>query len=181
MADDDFSSLRGQLLVSMPRMQGDYFSHSVTLLIEHNPDGAFGLVVSNPLDADLPVLLEGYDVTCERDVTVVESGPVEQSRLFFLHSSEVSGQGSVPINDDVSLSTSLDILAADGPRDLLAGLGYAGWAGGQLESEILADVWLVTPYDHDIVFNTPFDRRPEAAARSIGVDLNLISPSPGHG
>ena len=61
-AAGDFSSLRGQLLVSMPSMQGDYFSHSVTLLIEHNRDGAFGLVISNPLEADLASLLTEFDV-----------------------------------------------------------------------------------------------------------------------
>ena len=46
----EFSSLSGQLLVSLPSMQGDYFSHTVTLLIEHNDQGAFGLVIIKPLD-----------------------------------------------------------------------------------------------------------------------------------
>lgn len=181
----DFSSLRGQLLVSMPSMQGDYFSHSVTLLIEHNKDGAFGLVISNPLDADLSNLLEDYDKQVTEGIPVMESGPVEQNRLFFLHSTETAIDNALPINDKIALSTSLDVLEAvkesRGPAHLMAGLGYAGWSGGQLESEIMADVWLVTPYDHDIVFQTPFEQRPEAAAKAIGVDLNLISPRPGHG
>ena len=38
-------------------MQGDYFSHTVTLLIEHNRNGAFGLVINKTLDADLAALL----------------------------------------------------------------------------------------------------------------------------
>ena len=200
----DFTSLRGHLLISMPSMQGDYFSHSVTLLIEHNRDGAFGLVISNPLDTDLSVLLgdnfEGNELAPDdmrraQDITVLESGPVEQNRLFFLISTQLHGDNidenveeiahTVRVNDKVALSTSLDILQQvdhnNGPEHILAGLGYAGWSGGQLEAEIMADVWLVTPYDHDILFNTPFKLRPEAAAKSIGVDLNLISPQPGHG
>ncbi len=181
----DFSSLRGQLLISMPSMQGDYFSHSVTLLIEHNRDGAFGLVISNPLEADLSSLLEHYDVEGVPDITVLESGPVEQNRLFFLHSNEEPIKGALDINDELALSTSLEVLdtfqKSGGPKQIVAGLGYAGWSGGQLESEIMADVWLVTPYNHDILFNIPFEKRPEAAARSIGVDLNLIATKPGHG
>ncbi len=181
----DFTSLSGQLLVSLPTMQGDYFSHTVTLLIEHNRDGAFGLVINKPLDLNLAELLGDQIAQCPPDITVLESGPVEQNRLFFLHTTETLFESSVGIADKLALTTSLDVLDAAsedrGPARLLAGLGYAGWSGGQLENEILADVWLVVPYLTDIVFNVPFDERPEAAARSIGVDLNLISPTPGHG
>jgi putative transcriptional regulator len=166
-------------------MQGDYFSHTVTLLIEHNRDGAFGLVINKPLDLNLAELLGDQIAQCPPDITVLESGPVEQNRLFFLHTTETLFESSVGIADKLALTTSLDVLDAAsedrGPARLLAGLGYAGWSGGQLENEILADVWLVVPYLTDIVFNVPFDERPEAAARSIGVDLNLISPTPGHG
>lgn len=181
----DFSSLAGQLLVSLPSLQGDYFAHTVTLLIEHNPDGAFGLVINKPLDADLSELLTDYDIECTEKVTLLETGPVEQNRLFFLHSSDIKYESSVAINDQITLSTSLDIVHdisnRKGPENVVAGLGYAGWSGGQLESEILRDVWLVTPYVHELMFATPFELRPEAAAKSIGVDLNLISPTPGHG
>lgn len=166
-------------------MQGDYFSHTVTLLIEHNRDGAFGLVINKPLDVDLAELLGDQIARCPPDITVLESGPVEQNKLFFLHTTETMFENSVGIAENVALSTSLDLLDAisenSGPGKILAGLGYAGWSGGQLENEIQADVWLVIPFMSDIIFNVPFDERPEAAANSIGVDLNLISPTPGHG
>ncbi len=177
--------MRGQFLVSLPTMQGDYFQHTVTLLIEHNKSGAFGLVINRPLDADLAELLEDHDVECAADIPLLESGPVEQDRLFFLHSSDKQYESSVTINADITLSTSLDVVEDvsrnEGPRFILAGLGYAGWSGGQLEDEIKRDVWLVTPFSSELVFSTPFEARPEAAARLIGIDLNLISPTPGHG
>lgn len=180
----DFSSLAGQLLVSLPSMQGDYFSHTVTLLIEHNEDGAFGLVINKPLDLELSDLLVDSELHCPEGIRVLESGPVEQNRLFFLHTSDQVFENSHPINDHVSLTTSMDVFDARGetlPAHLLAGLGYAGWSGGQLEEEIRADVWLVVPYVNDIIFDVPFEERPEFAARAIGIDLNLISPNPGHG
>lgn len=186
---DAFTSLSGQLLVSLPSMQGDYFSHTVTLMIEHNRDGAFGLVVNRPLDANLGDLLTEQDFDFAHDlhglIPLLESGPVEQNRLFFLHSAEHSYTNSMQITDEVCLCTSLDLLRAistgDGPADAVAGLGYAGWSGGQLENEIRADVWLVTPYVHGAVFNTAYEERPQLAADMVGVDLNLISPNPGHG
>ncbi|MFT7218792.1 MAG: putative transcriptional regulator [Candidatus Azotimanducaceae bacterium] len=182
---DDFTSLSGQFLVSMPSMQGDYFAQSVTLLIEHNKSGAFGLVINKPLNADLKELLADHDIKCAADVTLLESGPVEQDRLFFIHSSDATFEGSVKVNDQLTLSTSLDLVDAmssgSGPNQIIAGLGYAGWSAGQLESEIQADVWLVTPYNHRIMFDIPFEARPIEAANTIGVDLNLISPTPGHG
>ena len=187
---NSFTSLSGQLLVSLPSMKGDHFRHTVTLLIEHNRDSAFGLVVNRPLDADLSDLLtddNGFDFTTDLHsmVPLLETGPVQQNRLFFLHSSERHFSYSVPINNEVSLSTSLDLLQAiskqEGPADVFAGLGYAGWSGGQLENEIKADVWLVTPYVHNAVFNMPYEDRPQLAADAIGIDLNLIAPTLGHG
>jgi putative transcriptional regulator len=166
-------------------MQGDYFSNTVTLVVEHNRDGAFGLVINKTLDLDLVELLGNKLVRCAPNITVLESGPIEQNRLFFLHTKESMFESSISINHKLALTTSLDILDAiseqKGPSNILAGLGYAGWSGGQLENEIQADVWLVIPYMDDIVFSVPFGERPEVAANSIGVDLNLISSTPGHG
>jgi putative transcriptional regulator len=154
-------------------------------LIEHNKDGALGLVINKILASDLAEFLGNKIQRCPPNITVLESGPVEQNRLFFLHSKETMFESSISINEKLALTTSLDILDAiseqKGPDNILAGLGYAGWSGGQLEHELQADVWLVIPYMDDIVFNVPFEKRPEAAAKSIGVDLNLISSTPGHG
>lgn len=180
----DFSSLAGQLLVSLPSMQGDYFSHTVTLLIEHSEEGAFGLVINKPLDTKLSDLLVDSELQCPQGITVLDSGPVEQNRLFFIHTTDQTFENSHPINEHISLTTSMDVFDAKDetlPQHLLAGLGYAGWSGGQLEEEILADVWLVAPYVNELTFEVPFDQRPEFAARAIGIDLNLIAPTPGHG
>lgn len=182
---EPFESLRGQLLVSLPSMQEDYFAHSVTLLLEHNEEGAFGVVVNRPLEPKLAEVLKEHDIACARDITLLEGGPVEQGRLFFLHSGEVDYETSHRVNEQLSFTTSADlediISKKTGPKDIIAGLGYAGWAGGQLESEIIRDVWLVAPFAYELIFVTPYDDRPQAAARQIGIDLNLIAPTPGHG
>ena len=181
----EFTSFSGQFLVSLPAVQADYFSHTVTLVIEHNSDGAFGLVINKALNVGLVELLGNQIERCPTNIAVVESGPVGRDKLFFLHTKECMFEDSISINDNLALTTSLDILDAiseqRGPKNILTGLGYAGWSGGQLENEIQADVWLAVPYMSDIVFDVPFDKRPEAAANTIGIDLNLISSTPGHG
>ena len=67
-----------------------------------------------------------------------------------------------------------------GPDSAIVALGYAGWGGGQLENELVANAWLSVPATADIIFETPFDQRWEAAARLIGIDLNTLSTDAGH-
>ena len=187
---DSFSSISGKLLVSLRSMRGDYFNKTVTLIIEHNEDGAFGLVVNRPIDADLSELLvnqKEFDSSPEviREIPLLETGPVEQNRLFFLHGNDREFSYAKKINDHVSCSTSSELLTSilkgDGPADVIAGLGYAGWSAGQLENEIKGDVWLVTPYVQEAVFKTPFEERPQIAAGAIGIELSLVAPTLGHG
>ena len=176
------TSLKSQFLISMPTLRGDYFQSSVTLLIEHNDEGAFGLVINKPTDLMLGDLIEDLE---HNPLTVMSGGPVEQDRLFFLHSPDCSFDESVTINDEIVITTSPDLIdaiaSAEGPSNLLALLGYAGWGPGQLDDEILRDAWLVVPFDAELLFSLDFADKPQRAAAMMGVDLNLISPTPGHG
>ena len=176
-------SLKGMFLVSMPALKGDYFHHSVTFLIEHNQDGAFGLVINTPTSITLGELFPEFEGTSHIDV--LEGGPVEQDRIFFLHSPDKQYDSSLVINPEVTLTTSAqligDIANNDIPEKILAIIGYAGWGGYQLEEEILSDAWLVTPFNASILYSRNFDQKPQDAARSMGVDLNLIGSSSGHG
>ena len=82
------------------------------------------------------------------------------------------------------MTTSRDILEAmargEGPERTLIALGYAGWAGGQLEQELQDNAWLSGPADMRIIFDAPAQERWIAAARLLGIDLNLISSEAGH-
>jgi len=176
-------SLKGMFLVSMPALKGDYFHHSVTFLLEHNEDGAFGLVINTPtsiLPGEIFPKLKG-----DYSIDILEGGPVEQDRVFFLHTPDKQYEHSLIINSEVTMTTSVqlidDIAARKGPGKLLAMLGYAGWGGNQLEEEILSDAWLVTPFDSSILYATDHELKPQNAAKSMGIDLNLIGSSSGHG
>ena len=91
---------------------------------------------------------------------------------------------TLSIDDDISITTSRDILEAmaegGGPEQTLVALGYAGWGAGQLEQELQQNAWLSGPVDKSILFDLPPEQRWEAAARLLGVDVNLMSSEAGH-
>jgi len=162
-------------LISLARLAGDYFHNTVTLILEHTSNGAFGLIINRPLDISLHTLIEGMPKKVE--TLVLEGGPVEQSRLFFLHSPEKSYPGTLDTGLGALLSSSdeliSDLKTNQAPAKVLSVLGYAGWGPGQLENELVEDAWLITPASSKIIFETPFEKKAFEAALQLGVDLNL--------
>ena len=81
-------------------------------------------------------------------------------------------------------ATSRDILeamaAGKGPAEKLVALGYAGWAPGQLEDEILRNGWLTVRANLDVIFSTPPEERYEAAMHALGVHAANLSEEAGH-
>lgn len=189
---DEFPSLRHQLLVAMPRLADPRFHRSVTYLVEHNAEGAMGLIVNHPLDLPVLELLAQLDISPEsaQDVAglhLLYGGPVEESRGFVLFRDDgATGrwQHEMDIGNGIRMATSRDILesmaAGSGPCTALVVLGYAGWGPGQLEREMAENSWLCAPADAAFLFELPFESRWQAAARRIGVDLSLLGPDAGH-
>lgn len=181
------SSLTGHLLIAMPALEDPNFSRSVTFICEHNADGALGIVINRPTDLTLGEVLSQFDCgTDDRGIAdrpVFLGGPVQTERGFVLHRGG-KWESSALITGDITLTTSRDILesisGSDGPDDVLVALGYAGWAAGQLEQEMVDNSWLSTPATPGILFETPVERRWSAAAELIGVDMALISGHTGH-
>lgn len=182
----------------MPSMEDPNFSRTVTLICEHNQDGAMGIIINQPTSIFVDELLsnliaievadESTTQASQKSVDihrpVFAGGPVQIDRGFILHDSDKQWQSTHIIDNDLSLTTSEDILLAmaqgKGPKNALIALGYAGWGAGQLEQEISANSWLTVPYEADIIFNTPIEQRWQSAATKIGVDLSLISNQTGH-
>ncbi|HHI76455.1 MAG TPA: YqgE/AlgH family protein [Gammaproteobacteria bacterium] len=185
----DNTNLTNHLLIAMPSLADPNFSHTVTYLCEHNENGAMGIVINRPIDIKVGEVLEQMQIPVGADAPVAQlpvflGGPVEEQRGFVLHSSDSRWESTLRINDQVSVTTSRDILEAmargEGPAHALVALGYAGWGPGQLEQEILDNSWLSAPADQAILFELPPAKRWEAAAKLLGVDLDLLSTDAGH-
>jgi putative transcriptional regulator len=168
-------------------MADPYFSKTLTYICEHNDQGALGLVVNRPIDMTLQALFERLSLKLgdrgRKDAPVYFGGPVQTDRGFVLHSSECSFQATVAL-EGLSLTTSQDVLlaiaAGVGPKQSLITLGYAGWEAGQLEAELADNAWLNCPFDPDILFGMASEQRLGAAARSLGINLSLLTSQAGH-
>lgn len=180
-------SLRNHFLIAMPGLKDPIFSQSVTYICEHNDEGAMGVVINHPLEITLGDIFDQMSLEHDgefRSTPVLAGGPVHIERGFVLHSSNSSWQSTLKITDEISLTGSRDIVSAmarkEGPEQVQFALGYAGWTPGQLEEELAANSWLTLPADSSIIFSTPIEQRWTAAARELGVDINLISSVSGH-
>lgn len=181
--------LSNQLLVAMPSLADPNFSHSVTLICEHNERGALGLVINRPLEMRMSEVLDQLSLKTDdarlRDMPVLGGGPVQRDRGFVLHRpGPQSWESTMPISDTLHVTTSRDILAAmakgSGPKTAAIALGYAGWEAGQLEHEIKENSWMSMPIDARVVFELPYEERWSAAWRFLGIDKDIISRVSGH-
>lgn len=181
-------SLSNQLLIAMPGMLDPNFNSTVTLVCEHNEDGALGIVINRPIELNLSNLFEQLDLE-ETDGRfgshpVLLGGPVARERGFVLHNPGFEYESSIAVSPEVQLTLSRDVIdamaAGAGPEKSLVALGYAGWAAGQLEAEMLSNTWLSVPATPEIIFDVPFTERWSLAAKTIGIDISQISPDAGH-
>ncbi len=184
-------NLTNNFIIAMPGLADPIFEKSVSYICRHTDQGAMGLTINHPIDISFSHFLSQLDIPL-KDETLAATpiylgGPVETGHGFILHSNDTepgNWSQTLKINDDISLSSSKDILTAiangEGPADFLITLGYAGWSKDQLENEMQQNSWLNVLADSDIIFNTPSEKRWQKAAMKLGIDINLISGDIGH-
>lgn len=186
-----FESLRHQLLIAMPQLEDPNFAHTVTYILEHNENGAMGLMVNRPVNITWDDVLEDMGIEPTERVSahhqIVLGGPMQNEAGFILHPEHPQRRygSSIQLQDDLWLTTSRDIIEdiarGEGPSRSLLALGYSGWGAGQLEQELAQNSWLSVPASLEVMFEVPFDMRWHAAARTLGVDMRLMSGQVGHG
>jgi putative transcriptional regulator len=185
---NDTSSLKNHFLIAMPNMADPNFIHSVTYICEHNSEGAMGIVINQTIDIPFREVLDQMQIDPSDpaidQIPVYLGGPVQPEHGFVLHSPSAEWESSLTVSDDVAITTSSDILEAiahgEGPEHFIVALGYAGWGEGQLEGELLNNIWLSVPANMDRIWETPMESRWEQAAALLGIDVKNISNDIGH-
>lgn len=181
-------NLTHHFLIAMPAMVDPNFARTLTYICEHNEQGALGIVVNRPLDMTLETLFERIDIPLEARrfaaLPVMFGGPVQTDRGFVLHRPVGKWQATLPVKDELGLTSSRDILQSVGsagePEEFIVSLGYAGWAAGQLEHELAQNAWLTVAADTSIIFGMPPEERLPAAMQLLGFDLANLSDVAGH-
>jgi len=189
------STLEGQLLLAMPTMTDKRFRRAVIYMCRHSDEGAMGIIVNqHAASVTFRSLLRQLDLIADdesEDGDALEAravhigGPVSTERGFVLHSDDYVVDGStLTIADGICLTATIDILRAiaggNGPAESILALGYAGWAPGQLESEIQANGWLHCTADHGLIFGKDIDQTYERALSKLGIDPTFLVSSAGH-
>lgn len=183
---DDRRWFTGQFLLALPGIGDPRFNHAAIVMTSHDDAGAMGIGVGAVVDGmTVGAIFDQLQIDHDGgfDQPVCRGGPVEPSRGFVLHSRDWGGRDAVDIAGRWMLSSSHDVLRAiaerRGPRHWLIALGYAGWAPGQLEGEMVGHGWHVTAGDDRLLFETPHARRWEAAFAHAGVDARLLTATGG--
>lgn len=187
-AADARDSLANQLLVALPALGDPQFARSVTLVCQHDAEGAMGVMVNRPSEYTLGEVLRQMGIDCDDEALrarpVLSGGPVHPERGFVLHDGGAAWDSTLGIADGLSVTTSRDVLEAiargDGPAHAIVALGCAGWGAGQLEQELVENSWLTVPADADLLFNVPLPLRWQASAGRLGVDLAHMADYSGH-
>lgn len=181
-------NLTHHFLLSMPQMRDSRFEQSLIYILEHDAEGAWGVVINQTLDMTLREVFSQLNISpvdemCAEE-NILRGGPVDTQHGLVLHLPKISFESTRHFDGGVSLSSSRDVLEALAagcePEDHLVLLGHAGWGPGQLEDEIADNAWLTCEADLDIIFNTPVSQMRNAVAGLLGVDLHLIVGQSGH-
>lgn len=188
--------LEGKMLIAMPSIGDERFARTLIYMCVHNPEGAMGIIVNKLApNITLPELLDQLSIRVPDEspihrpnritCPVLVGGPVEAGRGFVLHTQDYFSEDStLPVDEDVGLTASVDILRAiavgRGPSRALLALGYAGWAPGQLEAEIQANGWLHCDPDPELLFGANIGAKYHSALAKLGINLSLLSGDAGH-
>ena len=180
------AELTGRLLVATPELGDGTFDRSVVLVLDHDENGALGVVINRPTPVDIADVLPTWEpLACEPGV-LFQGGPVALDSAL--------GLAVVPGGDEdveppgwrrvvgrlglVDLDTPPEVLSAEVSR-LRIFAGYAGWGPGQLEEELTYGAWYVVPADPGGFFDDAFSATPDQLWRTVlrrqGGDLAMVS------
>jgi len=140
----------GQLLVASPTLTDPNFARAVVLVLDHDDDGALGVVLDRPSDLPVQDVLPGWADVVDPPTRLFAGGPVSTRSALgvaVLLPGTAAPLGWRRVFGDtglLDLDTPMEVLA-----DALAGLrifaGYSGWSPGQLEAEVAEGAWFVVP------------------------------------
>lgn len=148
---------KGRLLVATPPLVDPNFDRTVVLMLEHNDDGALGLVLNRPSATAVGDVLPAWHGAVVAPPVVHYGGPVQPDGaigLARLGAGAGPGEGLfTPALGDLG---TVDLDADPSQFDLVAArvfAGYSGWGPGQLDGELDQRAWIVVPADAGDAFH----------------------------
>ena len=147
----------GDVLISEPFLDDFYFRRSAILIVDHNDEGSFGVVINKRLNIPFNDIIMGFP---KFDAEVYLGGPVDTDRVFFIHTIGEMIPDSHKIMSGLYWSGNINALKAMIKNDLIKPhevrfyVGYAGWDGGQIRKELEANIWVVGKFSTKEILHT---------------------------
>jgi putative transcriptional regulator len=173
------ASLQGMLLVAHPSLRDPNFRRSVIFLSAHDAQaGAFGLILNRPLDKVAADLLPGGEHPASLGkVPVYLGGPVGHDQLTFVQIGWESDDNGVQVRTNLSLEEVAARIEQDAGQ-VRAFVGYAGWAAGQLEAELLQRGWLLVKPDPQSLVTGRHEKLWKEIMEALGPKFKLLAAAP---
>jgi putative transcriptional regulator len=150
------SPLKGKVLIASPKLTHSAFERSVVLIVQHDENGAMGLVINRALETTVrEAWTQVSSIPYPNDDPLFQGGPVE-GPLIVLHKDEARGQ--MQVTEGIWLSSDANAvksLVDDAVEPMKFFVGYAGWSPLQLEAELAEGAWTVDEIDGAQVLATP--------------------------
>jgi len=183
----DASSIAPALLVAMPQLSDPNFRRAVVLLVHHDAEGTFGVVLNRMTEITAEKLCDSVDIEWHGDPQseIHWGGPVQPQTgwvLFDERSAAGWADDVKEVAEGISFAGSLEVLrqmATRPPGHLRVMLGYAGWGPGQLEAELAEGAWLLAPVERGVVFDVEPDAMWTHVVRSLGIEPATLVASRG--
>ena len=177
---DPEESLRGQLLIASPALLDPNFARTVVLVVEHNDEGAMGVVLNRPTTASVAEAVPALEDLVDDDEPIFAGGPVEPAAVVVLAEFDDTEAAAALVFGD------LGFLRADADPSVLESAarrfrvfaGYAGWGAGQLEAELALPSWFVETPELEDVFSDDPEHLWNAVLRRKGGQFALIATMP---
>ncbi|MEZ5540558.1 MAG: YqgE/AlgH family protein [Pseudomonadota bacterium] len=147
----------GRFLVAQRGLRGEYFGHTVVYLLQHDASGSVGVIVNRPLGMKVAEVLPDTEHEDIGASPVYSGGPVNRRIMVMLFRGNYPTELALHVDADIYASSNTAILARmmsehKPAHELRMYAGQAGWAPGQLASELEHGSWFVTEGDPDMLF-----------------------------
>ena len=140
-------SLTSHLLVASPALLDSNFVQTVVLMVQHDSNGALGLILNRPTLMSLKDAWDQVsDTECERTDSLYLGGPCEGVLMAIHPFAEAAGIEVLPGLYVSSETEHIEtLLKRTEEQRMRFFVGYAGWTAGQLEAELETGSWQTAP------------------------------------
>lgn len=174
----------GSILISDPFLPDVHFNRTVILLLEHEENGSFGLVLNHKLESSLSEVLE--NLPAGSALPLFKGGPVQLDTLHYIHSAPSIVPGAKEVIPGVLWGGDFDVvkmqvnLGMIHPGNFRFFLGYSGWAGGQLQDEIEEGSWIISHLTPQDIFDQDSQHLWKKCMLHLGGEYALLANAPGN-